>query len=70
MGKTKIIAIILLAIIAITMLFGCTGTEPVTDANAPKVTTQEEANKTLNDASTGLSGVKSTLDDVENALTD
>jgi hypothetical protein len=70
MENTKIISIMLLALIALTMLFGCTNPEPVTDGNTVKVTNQAEANKTLNDASTDLSGVKSTLDDVENSLTD
>ena len=55
---------------ALTMLFGCTAIEPVTDDNAPKVTTQDEANSALNDASTDLSGVKQTLDDIENTLTE
>ena len=50
------------------MLFGCTGAGPVTDSNTQKVTNQAEANNTLNDASTGLSGVKDTLDGVESSL--
>ncbi len=70
MGTAKIISIMLLALMALTLLFGCTGDGNVADTNTPKVTTQAEANKTLNDASTDLSGVKSTLDDVENTLTD
>jgi len=69
MENTKLIAIMLLALVAITLLFGCTGSGPVTDGNTAKVTNQAEANKTLNDASTDLSGVKSNLDDVENTLT-
>jgi PBP1b-binding outer membrane lipoprotein LpoB len=64
MDTKKIIAILLLAMVALTMLFGCFEQETGT-----KVTNQAEANKTLNDASTDLSGVKQTLDDVENELT-
>ena len=55
---------------ALTMFFGCTGTEPIPDSNTPKVTTQDEASAGLNDASTGLSGVKQTLDDIDNTLTE
>jgi len=68
MGKIKIISILLLSLIVIAMLFGCTGAGPVTDSNTQKVTNQAEANNTLNDASTGLSGVKDTLDGVESSL--
>jgi len=70
MKTIKTLAIILVVLMALTMLFGCTAIEPVTDDNAPKVTTQDEANSALNDASTDLSGVKQTLDDIENTLTE
>ena len=70
MKGMKTIALVLVVLIALTMLFGCTTNEPVIDDNAPIVTTQGEANTALNDASTNLSGVKQTLDDIDNALTE
>jgi len=68
--KIKKIAIVIIVLMALTMFFGCTGTEPIPDSNTPKVTTQDEASAGLNDASTGLSGVKQTLDDIDNTLTE
>jgi hypothetical protein len=70
MKTLKIIAVTVLVLMAFAMLFGCTGNGnvPGTDTNAPKVTTSAEANKTLNDASTDLSTIKQTLDDIENTL--
>jgi len=63
----KLIAVLVLVMIVFTLFFGCTVTD---DTNgAPKVTTQAEANQSINDASTDLSGVKQTLDDIENDLT-
>ena len=71
MKTIKTLAIILVVLMALTMLFGCTTTQPVTgDNNAPKVTTDTEAGNALNDASTDISGVKQTLDDIENSLTE
>jgi len=65
------IAILVFVLMALTMLFGCTTPGPDTnDSNAPKVTTQGEANSALNDASTNLSSVKQTLDDIDNTLTE
>ena len=68
MKGMKAIAILIVILLALTMIIGCT--EPVTDDNAPKVTTQDEVSNTLNDASTDLSGVKQTLDDIDNTLTE
>jgi hypothetical protein len=68
MGKMEKLAIVLVVLMAFTMFFGCT--EPLVDDGTPQVTTQEEAGNALNDASTDLSGVKQTLDDIENTLTE
>ena len=66
MEKIVVVALIVAGLLAFTLIFGCT--TPVEDTNTP-ITNSAQAANALNDASTGLSGVKNTLDDVDADLT-
>ncbi|MEK6959471.1 MAG: hypothetical protein AABW59_05520 [archaeon] len=65
-----IIAIIAVLLIGVLMLNGCFGPDQTLtpDTNTIKVTNEDEAQKTLTDASSDISGVASSLDELDGEL--
>jgi peptidoglycan hydrolase CwlO-like protein len=61
----KILAICLIISLALVM-FGCTTTE-VNDTNTT-VTTENEANQSIDDLSSDLTGLEDTINDIDNLL--
>lgn len=67
----KIILVVLVLIISVSVLFGCTfvGTD-TNSQTAVKINSQSEAIKSVNDVSSDVSGIANSLDDIDQLLTD
>jgi hypothetical protein len=66
----KLIAVFLVLLVASSfLLFGCTsgGTDTNTQV---KITTADQANKTVGDVSSDISGISNSLDQIDQTLTD
>ena len=65
----KTIYLVLVAMVLFSMFFGCTQA-PVTDtdSNVPKLTTQDQVDSTTSDVSTDISGINTSLNEIDSAL--
>jgi hypothetical protein len=68
----KTVYLILVAMVLLSLIFGCTQ-NPInnqTDVNVPKVTTQEQVDLTTSDVSTDISGINSSLNEIDSLLSE
>ena len=67
----KTIYLILVALVLFSMFFGCTQTQiPVSDVNIPNLTTQEQVDTITSDVSTDISGINTSLNDIDSMLSE
>ena len=69
MKKIIAIGITLVVLVAMVSYMGCTEPEQPPADDGSKVTNQQEADSTLNDISTDLSGITNSLDEIDDTLT-
>lgn len=66
----KAIYLILVVLVLFAMFFGCTQTPVNADVNTPKVTTQQQADDVTSDVSTDISGINTTLNEIDSSLSE
>lgn len=66
----KAIYLILAVFVLFSLFFGCiqTDTNNVSDSNVPKVNTHEEVDATKSDVGTDISGINTTLNEIDSSL--
>ncbi len=67
----RAVYLILVAMILFSIFFGCTQTPIYTaDSNTPKLNSQEQVDTTTSDVSTDISGINTTLNEIDSALSE
>ncbi len=64
----KTIYLVLVAMVLFSMFFGCTQAPVTNDSNVPKLTTQDQVDSTTSDVSTDISGINTSLNEIDSAL--
>lgn len=65
----KTIYLILIVMVLFSLFFGCTQPQTsTTDSNTIKLTNQESVDSTTSDVSTDISGINTTLNEIDSSL--
>jgi len=64
----KAIYLVLIAMVLFSLFFGCTQPVVDVDSNVPKLTNQDQVDSTASDVGTDISGINTTLIEIDSAL--